>query len=61
MDRGVALGRLIAAPSSAYGLAWAFDLFMAERAYRSEESGAECAARVEALVYGALPRTLVAA
>ena len=61
MDRGAALGRRVEALARDCGIAWAFDLFIAERAYRGEESGAECADRVEALVYGALPITLIAA
>ena len=61
MDRGTALGRRVIELADARGLAEAFDRLRAERCYRSEESGDESAARVEAMVFGVLPRTLVAA
>ena len=61
MDRGAALGRRVEALAAEHGLAAAFEFFKAERCYRLEESGAESAARVEALVGGVLPRTLIAA
>lgn len=61
LDRGAALGRRVAMLTHEHGLAHAFELLKAERGYRREESGAESAARAEALVYGVLPRTLVAA
>ena len=61
MDRGAALGRRVEALAADCGLAHAFERLKAERVYRGEESGAESAARVEALVYGAAARTLIAA
>ena len=61
LDRGAALGRRVETLAHEHGLERAFELLKAERVYRREESGAECAARAEALVYGVLPRTLVAA
>jgi hypothetical protein len=61
MDRGAALGRRVEALAAEHGLATAFERFNAERGYRREECGAECAARAQALVGGVLPRTLVAA
>jgi len=61
MDRGMALGRRVMELADGRGLAEAFDRLRAERAYRGEESGDESAARVEAMVFGVLPRTLVAA
>jgi hypothetical protein len=61
MDRGIALGRRVEALAAEHGLPTAFELLKTERCYRREESGAESAARVEALVHGVLARTLVAA
>jgi hypothetical protein len=61
MDRGAALGRRVEALAAQHGLAAAFEFFEGEQGYQREESGAECAARVDALVNGVLPRTLIAA
>jgi hypothetical protein len=62
LDRGAALRRrVIALAADGRGLAWAFERLARERGYRGEESGLESAARVEALVFGVQPRTLVAA
>ena len=61
MDRGAALGRRVEALAAGCSLELAFERFQAERAYRCEESGFECAGRVEALVFGSSPRTLIAA
>jgi hypothetical protein len=61
MDRGVALGERIQELARAWGLVGAFEVFKEERAYRGEECGEELYARVEALVYAAAPRTLMAA
>jgi len=61
MDRGVRLGRRIEALCTGGDLALAFERFKAEQGFRIEESGDECVARVEALVYGVSPRTLIAA
>ena len=61
MDRGAALGRRVFDLSPRWGLVGAFEALKAERAYRGEESGEELYARVEALVFGALPNTLMAA
>ena len=61
LDRGAVLGRRVEALAERHGLVHAFELFKAERVYYGEESGHECAARVEALVYGVAARTLLAA
>jgi hypothetical protein len=61
MDRGAALGMRLEELCERSDLASAFERFKAERRYRLEESGVECAARVEALVYRGSVRTLVAA
>jgi hypothetical protein len=61
LDRGAALRKRVIALAEGHGLAYGFERLMRERGYWGEESGAECAARVDALVFGVAPRTLVAA
>ena len=61
MDRGAALGRRVHQLSREWGLVGAFEELKRERAYRGEESGEELYFRVEALVHGVAPRTLMAA
>jgi hypothetical protein len=61
LDRGAALRRRVIALAAGRDLAYGFERLIRERGYWGEESGEECAARVDALVFGVQPRTLVAA